>query len=84
MGHLSTHGDRHGATWKRNRPVHPGNRWGDRLLGWLTVALQIATLIVWAEVVGQVTQALLDSSDSDVTTRPRTYHVASTTPLRSH
>jgi hypothetical protein len=84
MGRPFTHGDRHGAAWKGNRPVHPGNRWGGRLLGWLTVALRIATLIVWAQVVGRVTQALIDSSDSDVATRPRTYHVASTTPSRSH
>jgi hypothetical protein len=57
---------------------------GDRLLGWLGVALRIATLIVWAQVVGRSAQLMLDSSDSGGATPSLAHRVNSTHLRQSH
>jgi hypothetical protein len=54
------------------------------VLGWLVVALRIATLIVWAQVAARITQAIEDSSDRPVATRPHASPPASTNLRRSH
>jgi hypothetical protein len=54
------------------------------VLGWLVVVLRIATLIVWAQVAARITQAIEDSSDRPVATRPHTSPAASTNLRRSH
>jgi hypothetical protein len=71
-----TDGERHGASRGPRRAMTPGTSPGGRVLGWLVVALRIATLIVWAQVVGRGVQAILDSSDSDAATRSHTHQVA--------
>jgi hypothetical protein len=57
---------------------------GDRLLGWLAVALRIVTLIVWAQVVGRSAQLMLDSSDSGGATSSPVHRVHSTNLRQSH
>jgi len=73
-----TDGERHGASRGWRRAVTPGTSPGGRVLGWLVVALRIATLIVWAQVAGRITQAIEDSSDRPVATRPHASQAAST------
>ena len=58
----------------RGRAMTRGTSLGWRLLSWLVVALRIATLIVWAQVVGRSAQLMLDSSDSGGATRSPAAH----------
>jgi len=62
----------------RGRPL------GSRLLGWLGVALRIATLIVWAQVVGRSAQLMLDSSDSGGATSSPAHRMNSINLRQSH
>jgi hypothetical protein len=79
-----TDGERHGASRGRRRAVTPGTSPGGRVLGWLVVALRIATLIVWAQVVGRGAQLMLDSTDSDGATPSLAHRVNSTHLRQSH
>jgi len=61
-----------------------GTSLGSRLLGWLGVALRIATLIVWAQVVGRSAQLMLASSDSGGATPSPLHRVPSPNLRQSH